>query len=271
MNYRIENGKNLVKIRTNGGVSYLLMEKPISIIWADCQGSIGQLFTLTKYSSEKRISIIEELNLKVYKNYENELEITDDFLELLQLFESGDYSIEFFNKYQTEQDSQLMLLFNKKLVMTNKLLFEETKIQISNLANDRALDYISTEFQLDYSYKSNDTLMFTRPFESIDLDRVAFFENEIKQGKKPFAIILSKEYDLAKGNTRHFWCSGNFILDGHHKLLAYNNLKIEPPILKITHLLNEVDGEKVNIKDLEEVLLPNHIARIKYYSLCDYD
>jgi hypothetical protein len=64
---------------------------------------------------------------------------------------------------------------------------------------------------------SGEHLIFTQPFETIDKQRVNYYQDIISKGQRPCAIVI---------------CGGdaNYILDGHHKLIAYKNLNINPPL-----------------------------------------
>jgi hypothetical protein len=74
-------------------------------------------------------------------------------------------------------------------------------------------------------------LVAAEPKESLDWKRIAFFENEIANGKRPFAIIHNAAY-LTNGEDAD-WISENYIIDGHHKLYAYRNLNIHPSLAVI--------------------------------------
>ena len=100
---------------------------------------------------------------------------------------------------------------------------------------DGGILHYSTHNFYDANYVA---LIATQPLESIDEQRVQFFEEEIKNGKRPFAIVLYKYCEIItreQDSTNHECLnSAYFVLDGHHKLLAYKRQNIYPPILSIS-------------------------------------
>ena len=85
----------------------------------------------------------------------------------------------------------------------------------------------------------SDFLIFTEPSENIFRERVDFFKNEISKGKRPSAIVLTTEVysnhiDTEGNNSQIDFQTEKFVLDGHHKLIAYKELNISPNIILIT-------------------------------------
>jgi len=68
--------------------------------------------------------------------------------------------------------------------------------------------------------------MFTQPFESLNAERVQHYEEQIRKGERPVAIAIrvmigKQESEDSYQDTTYN--STKYILDGHHKLVAYQN------------------------------------------------
>ncbi|HEX6432421.1 MAG TPA: hypothetical protein VF008_32230, partial [Niastella sp.] len=121
--------------------------------------------------------------------------------------------------------------------------------------------YFSKRFYNEIA--GENTFLFTRAMESINHERVDFFETEIKNGRRPLAIVLRKEFTEEGINYIKHNNSGWYIVDGHHKLLAYQNLNIQPPILKIKQKVSESAYNNFNLLELKNVLLRCQYDNIK--------
>jgi uncharacterized protein (TIGR02996 family) len=65
-------------------------------------------------------------------------------------------------------------------------------------------------------------LVCTQSRESLDEGRVMFFREQIRTGRRPVVLTASAE---------EAWCE--FVIDGHHKLAAYDLERVRPSILGI--------------------------------------
>src|SRR5262249_59700678 len=74
---------------------------------------------------------------------------------------------------------------------------------------------------LDY-YPADRSLVCTQTRESLNEERVAYFRKQIRAGQRPIVLTTSAE---------GAWCE--FVIDGHHKLEAYNRQGVKPAILGI--------------------------------------
>lgn len=72
-------------------------------------------------------------------------------------------------------------------------------------------------------YPYGNTFVRTQPADDLDRETIDGYENQISVGGRPLVVTVSVEDG---------WCE--FVIDGHHKLEAYNNLKIAPNVLNIT-------------------------------------
>jgi uncharacterized protein (TIGR02996 family) len=65
-------------------------------------------------------------------------------------------------------------------------------------------------------------LVCTQKLESLNAGRVAYYRERIRAGRRPIVLTASAE---------DAWCQ--FVIDGHHKLAAYNREQVRPTILGI--------------------------------------
>jgi uncharacterized protein (TIGR02996 family) len=65
-------------------------------------------------------------------------------------------------------------------------------------------------------------LVCTQTRESLNEGRVAFFREQVRAGRRPTVLTASAE---------GAWCE--FVIDGHHKLAAYNSERVKPAVLGI--------------------------------------
>jgi uncharacterized protein (TIGR02996 family) len=80
-----------------------------------------------------------------------------------------------------------------------------------------------TNGELEGYYPAEDrSLVGTQPRESLDAERVAHYRTLISARQRPIVLTTSAE---------RAWCE--FILDGHHKLAAYTEQRVQPAILNI--------------------------------------
>jgi hypothetical protein len=119
------------------------------------------------------------------------------------------------------------------------------------------VDYTTANFYDAQSF----SFVATQPASQLNEERVKYFEEQISKGERPFAIILNCYFEqLIKnedGSTSdRSLNSDNYVIDGHHKLKAYQNLQLIPPIVEITHYPKTRDEITFNVEELIEVLYP---------------
>jgi hypothetical protein len=75
---------------------------------------------------------------------------------------------------------------------------------------------------LEYYPAEQHNLVCTQARESLNEERVAFYRHQIGARQRPIVLTASAE---------GAWCE--FVIDGHHKLEAYNRQRVKPAILGI--------------------------------------
>ncbi|MBS1572638.1 MAG: hypothetical protein JST62_09615 [Bacteroidetes bacterium] len=273
MNFTIENGENICSIGMSDIGSYIRFNYPLTVVWNDCKGSVGQYFSVLPYNEEYRKivrkNIVENLNQDFTDNIDSLYQILSP---LFPIFKNGNYILQFFHnknkeffEYKTSTDNfKESKYFDLEVVFPN----ESTNVRNTNEIRKKHKEFLkeikkSKEFYpsslLDYStnniYPGIQSLYATQPFQNIDKNRVEYYESIIKKGERPFAIIFNAYFDLN-------YDSANFILDGHHKLIAYEKLGMHPPLATITYRPENISEVEFDAGKLAESLYPWQIKHI---------
>lgn len=251
----ISNGKSILELKLNKLGSYLKFNKPLAMNWYDCAGSIGQYFAIFSFCQEYKDAIDEGFRDALNTgNFEVESQAVE-IVKLLSLFENADYELSFEPeyKYEISRDWNWYLAKNYKLFTSNTIIREEAQQLFSD---DKAyLNYLSET----YYEGIGEYFIFTQPSEKLNKERIQFYQEEIIQGRKPVAIIYSGcaqtsgSYEDGSNwikTTR----SGQFIIDGHHKLMAYKNLNCAPALLRIEKIYEAEYDFNFSIADFENDL-----------------
>jgi len=130
---------------------------------------------------------------------------------------------------------------------------EITELNISNveILNDEKI----TENSI---YTENDILFFTKSKNEISAQIINGYKRKILESKtKPIIIIAGTEY-FENFDPQRIEEYGSdytkFIINGHHKLLAYKELRINPRIVSIVKL-NDLNERRENFLDEYSIIL----------------
>jgi len=244
---KIENSNNIIKIRFDGFLSCLYIKKPRAVDWPDHGGSVARYFAclpLNKWDKELQ----NEIESRVSKVQSIEDLKNSGFLDLL---ETGEYQFEIY------KDQPTSITYNTNLYNSNETIHWWTKKQLGN--HRGAKPYFLSSF---YPYGLQ--LMFTQPFETLDPDRIKHYEEEIKKGERPMAIAIRVMIGKQESEDSYQDTSYNstkYILDGHHKLVAYQNLNIKPNFI----LINRTNNGTAN--EYDESALPNLKPYLLYFQI----
>lgn len=215
MQVEVYNGKGVIDIISDGFLHYLKINTPKALVWPDCRGSIAKYYVIAQDNSNlPEIDILREILVSA-----EESQICLQMEKFLSLFTNGVYYI-WIRKNITAFD--LAYNYETYFDITNKNQYHTAPINSD-------VDHITNSY---YDW-STDYFVFTRPLENLNANRIKFFEGIIKKGLRPKPIVFSKYYQDVRGDSDHSFESALFILDGHHKLMAYHNLKIKPEIVHI--------------------------------------
>jgi antitoxin component YwqK of YwqJK toxin-antitoxin module len=173
---------------------------------------------------------------------------------LFSLFENGHYQLSYYNASkraiqtaasggESKPDERRWHVVYPKEVDRSRI----TELKLRCKWDGDLINYTSS-----FIYDSGNAYIYvaTRPSSEINSDRVKFFEDEIKAGKRPFVIFMTAYFQSS------YDYSNDFVLDGHHKLYAYQNLGIEPPRVTITHNFHASDKPEFDLEALTEQLYP---------------
>jgi hypothetical protein len=269
----LTNGKGLLKICIGKlGNYYLQYHKPLSVVWSDHYGSIGQFLTVAKNDNNLGGVVNAYSRETLYTDFAINPEGAYEFLKpLIELFENGKYYFSYvppaiertsnnpFDYWDLHIADGIDVNNSDEVVQKHKEFLSENEISKKYYPID--LLRFSTYNFSDYMGRS---FIATQPKEHIDDNRVEFFKNEISAGKRPFAITTNKV--RRKGNKSD--SSPNFVLDGHHKILAYSQLKMMPALLHITSISNSADT--FDLEAVKDVMYPwQHEHLIKHYNFWD--
>lgn len=247
---KIENSNNIIRIRFDGFLSCLYIKKPRAVDWPDHGGSVARYFAslpLNKWDKELQ----NEIESRVSKVQSIDELKDSGFLDLL---ETGEYEFEVY------EDQPTSLIYNTNLYNSNETIHRWTKKQLGD--HRGAKPYFLNSF---YPYGLQ--LMFTQPFESLNQERIRHYEKEIKKGERPVAIAIrvmigKQESEDSYQDTTYN--STKYILDGHHKLVAYQNLGIKPTFILINRRNNGTTNEydESSLPDLKPYLLYFQVEHI---------
>lgn len=254
---KIKDGTGALKLKWNGSLSSLQFNNPLSLHWFDCMGSLGKFFVILPHNEEYR----EQINAKVIKaiNSGEKLDENDlnKLIDILQLFENANYEIYYEPSYRYEIDDSWNWEYvgNQRDSSTNPSKFQGL--------NNSTSEEISKIYSVTESFYdgNNESLLFTQPLEQIDQTRIKHYEELIQKGLRPTAIIyygLLEESGIYPDGSK--WKSKNqsglYVIDGHHKLIAYKNLNQTPSLIRIVKRYRTKNDFNLTRNDYEKQIKP---------------
>lgn len=244
---KIENSNNIIRIRFDGFLSCLYIKKPRAVDWPDYRGSVGRYYACLPFNEWDQ-EMQNEIDNRV-----SSVKSIDDLKNsgFLELLESGEYEFELWN------DKETSLIHNTNLFNSNETIYRWHKQRVGQ-------HRVQEPFSLYGFYPYGRQLIFTQPFESLNPKRVKYYEEEIKNGKRPLAISIRVKRGIQDDEDSYQNTDKNtikYILDGHHKLVAYQNLKINPSYIVINRVLRE------NSNDADESSLPEMKPYLFHYQI----
>jgi len=228
MKFIIKNGQGLLYIGYHeDGVSYLYFKRPLSVEWYDHGGSIAQYTVLLPYSKEYREQFLNRYREDVHKDYSTDIESLHTLLSpLWSLFENGFYELE----YHTIPYNCWDIHYAYDVHIADEDRKKEEYQSYRNERQKRNWQYSSFfDYTTSIFYPFDDFNFFaTESKTKLNEERIKYFEERIKKGERPFALVYRAFYTIFDEY------SNEYVLDGHHKLEAYKNLKIPPAVAIIT-------------------------------------
>jgi hypothetical protein len=212
MKKNVENGLEIIDIICDDFVSCFKVHQPIAADWYDNKGSLGRYYAIA--DADRKELKDATLRINRYLTYGDDNDVLSGIDSLMELFASGEYDIE------------IERTFRRHFELHYDFTYPETGYHIG-------VEY----YQFEY-YPSNFNYVFTQPYAAIDNSRVEYYMELIRQGKRPKAVVFQANFkDEGYYNDGSKWIrvydSGYFIVDGHHKFLAYKELEISPEFVLI--------------------------------------
>ena len=195
MKFKVENGKGLIGIGMSDIGSYFKLKYPKSIAWYDCCGSLGKYLSVSYMDESMREKVLDQLRKILYYDYSEKIEeLYSEMLPLLNLLENGAYHLKYMNPLKNVPSQHILKRtqqFNWNIELPKATLKElEHQFYEKHNEEERIIE-LTYNFYATHYYLS---LVATLPLESISKERVQYFKEEIKSGKRPFAIILNAYY-----------------------------------------------------------------------------
>lgn len=204
MEVEITNGQNIIQLLFDEFASCLVIETALIVNWPDCEGSVGEYYALSEYSSEKRRDLTKNLNQVLVNG--DEKQVFEAVKEFLSLFANGKYNV----------NSKVAKLDNCNFMYEGQVQYHES------VPLNRRFSGAFYPYPFD---KKN--IFFTVPNKSINNERVQFYKQLIKEGVRP-KIITYELYSPINGEF-----TACYLIDGHHKTKAYIELEIDIPTVSI--------------------------------------
>lgn len=271
MVFEVTEGLNVLSIGLNGLGSYFKFIRPISLVWNDNRGSVGRYMCLLPLSKDERAELYEKITLNLNEDFTDRInELYQILNPLFRLLANGEYHLSF-NNGKIKRESTIFsgdgtvrtykpswyvqyadvvdLSKTDQLIANHKKYIKDNNLESYNI---QVIEHTTTNF---YEWQ-NDPYLATKPASEIDLERVKHFEEKIRSGERPFAIMLDASFYPEDINSEYF------ILDGHHKLQAYQNLNTQPPIAVISRIYKNSYELEFDVEKLAELLYPWQIRHI---------
>lgn len=231
MNFKIINGQGILYIGCFLNVGdYFNYKRPITLAWYDRKGSVAQFIATLPYSKEYREKFLYLYREGLSKNYSEDINDLYTLLSpLWMLFENGEYELEYINSI-----NDWMFIFEEGVENSNKFKkikeYQAYKVEMKK-KDSCSCSLVKYTSGISYPFPDVDIFLATQPKNILNKERVKEFEELIKKGERPFILIFRAYLDESPS---YFGYSNQYVLDGHHKLEAYKNLKMNPPIVRIT-------------------------------------
>lgn len=209
--FEVNDGQGIIRIINDDQSNALIIKKPVAINWPDCRGSIGEYYAVSSYETQQREELTRQLDEVLVTG--NKSEILKQTGIFLKLFETGKYTVH---------------LGTLKLKGSD-IIFDRDSKSLPKNKDDFAYNF--------YPYGENWVYLASRTKDSIDPQRVAYYEGLIRNGLRPKVVVYTHYL------SHDFSYCNYYIIDGHHKLLAYINLKIDSHDV---HISKECYEEKMS-------------------------
>jgi len=240
----VKNDHHLFEIIRPGETILLIDGEPISVVWHDNGPTSGHYYTLHGIQKDARIQKqLSDFEKIVQDKLPEDFELEKLFEVYRPLLKSGRYRL--FYSYPHSYE-------------------------ISKSGSNRKLK--GFELHLPHErgglYLEGGIYLFSQSMETIDEKRVKYYEEKILGGASPIIVSLGHTTDEAMEITNYQFEDSypQFILDGHHKALAYQNINFRtkktmpyqilvPGVFHIVKMGMENESKIIAKRKREEALL----------------
>lgn len=250
MQFNVENGTGQITLGMSDIGSYLKMGSQVVVDWYDCKTDGGRYCCLFNDASELLPEFSHAKSEELHRNYTGK---EDELYALLQplfkLLKNGTYNLHYiqnegghFFKYQTLQQNEWITYLTKPVLVFPKLSVHEQSqdtlkrhLEFSASMNAKGLptNLLSQTTSWYGDFWQETHFIASKTFDTIDKVHVEQYKKILSSGLRPFILLISGSGFAEKD---HPIDAPYFVLDGHHKLLAYEQLGIPPPIALINYL-----------------------------------
>ncbi|PWV45408.1 toxin-antitoxin system YwqK family antitoxin [Chitinophaga sp. S165] len=261
-------GQGILSVRANDYGCYFHFRRPRTATWFGGHGTIERYLMHMQYSKEEREEIRRHFNSGLNKDYLNDLPALKELLRpLFPLLPKGRFAVHFHNetndwvyKKSTEPGAKTgwEYLQDDKVVDRSRmeaLQQEHAAWQAEDPEQRRRTDIFDYKLYACYGY-GDLRFVATQPSSETNMERVYYYMDRIKEGERPVVITLSSFYSGTYHDTDPTFDSYRYIIDGHHKLKAYQCLNILPTFADMIHLMDSPGDAYFDLEELADVLYP---------------
>lgn len=252
-----DKGLGILKIVPFELGDYLKTEKPNVVSWYDCHGSVGKYVSLLDEPNNVKTQITSVLRGALNSGIELDLSsIIKELKSFCTVFSAGKVHINTYKEadYSSNEPNSEYRRYRKWSIACprriEKANEEKERERYTEYFNEKIneigwipgsiVDFTTSGFY--DAFESH--FIFTQTKESLNQNVIKEYQKLILEGKRPYCIIYNSE--ISDNDN-------NYVIDGHHKLMAYHNLKIRPYILEFTQI-SEVQETKFNVDRLDDDL-----------------
>jgi len=228
MKVTINGGQNIIQNLTDGFSNALIINRPLAVNWPDSAGSVGEYYAVSDFSSAEREQLTSSLDAVLINGEKDKL--YTNIASFLELFSNGEYNI-------------ALTAINQE---NSNFHYDEAMQWSDQISENERFTYAFYPFKA-YDY------FFTRPFKSINQERVEYYKQLIESGLRPKIIIYVHHYTNNHYYVRSYSSGPGYVIDGHHKLLAYMELNIN---IEAVFISKEIKGSNDYVEDLLPLIYP---------------
>lgn len=230
----------------------LRTEHSSGVVYYDQRGSVGKYYGYNGVSKEKCKQFDREFSELINTfNIESSTLLIDEITNVLSNFRAAVYDVNYYksrpvtrsveynhnSKYKFYCAVWPYYIKSQGGEMSKrafKLDFIE-RLKKSNWVPTKLLDFMSRNYYDAYDYH----IICSQHQSYLNRSRVSFYEREIKKGNRPPILVYQSLHNF-------YDSTGSFLVDGHHKLKAYENLSINPSVIEVVEYCEDQSEDNIN-------------------------